>query len=238
MFTSPGPRGGLQPPQYLLEGQHRGDRQSRSFPGYTADYFLLQDIEEPTRRGAMLDLVLIRKEGLVGNVELKGSLSSKNHGVAEFKGGNQCAQKAHNSGLQESRLASSGPCLVDYPGTKPWRVQESWLIFKNRLLQAQEQCIPTKRKSGKNTRKPSSMNKELLDKLKQKQTYRGWKQGQVVWEEYRKSIQPSLCLLDFLLVSWFVLDLSLFQSTSPNKMFCYKIPGFCNGLILYASQCE
>jgi len=33
-------------------------------------------IEEPTRRGAMLDLVLTNKEGLVGNVNLKGSLAA------------------------------------------------------------------------------------------------------------------------------------------------------------------
>jgi len=35
--------------------------------------------EEPTRRGAMLDLVLINKEGLVGNVKLKGSLGCSNN---------------------------------------------------------------------------------------------------------------------------------------------------------------
>jgi len=29
------------------------------------------------------------------------------------------------------------------------------------------------------------MNKELLDKVKHKnEAYRGWKQGQVTWEEY------------------------------------------------------
>jgi len=32
--------------------------------------------------------------------------------------------------------------------------QESWSLFKDHLLQAQEQCIPTKRKSGSNTRRP------------------------------------------------------------------------------------
>ena len=31
------------------------------------------------------------------------------------------------------------------------------------------------------------MNKELLAKVKQKkEAYRGWKQGQVAWEEYRE----------------------------------------------------
>ncbi|KFQ85446.1 hypothetical protein N337_12339, partial [Phoenicopterus ruber ruber] len=70
--------------------------------------------------------------------------------------------------------------------------QASWLIFKDHLLQAQEQCIPTKRKSGKNTRSPAWMNKELLDKLKhKKEAYRGWKQGQVAWQEYREIVRAA-----------------------------------------------
>ncbi|GAB0189782.1 mitochondrial enolase superfamily member 1 [Grus japonensis] len=36
------------------------------------------------------------------------------------------------------------------------------------------------------------MNKELLDKLKhKKEAYRGWKQGQVAWEEYREIVQAA-----------------------------------------------
>jgi len=42
--------------------------------------------------------------------------------------------------------------------------QESWLIFKDHLLQGQERCVPAKSKSGKNTRRPAWMNTELLDK--------------------------------------------------------------------------
>jgi len=46
------------------------------------------------------------------------------------------------------------------------------LIFWDHLLQTQVQCIPTTRKSGKNTRIPPWMNKDLLDKLKHKmETY-------------------------------------------------------------------
>lgn len=45
--------------------------------------------------------------------------------------------------------------------------QESWLIFRNCLLQPQKQCIPTNRKSGKNAGRSVWMNKGLLDKLKQ-----------------------------------------------------------------------
>ncbi|KAJ7428069.1 rna-directed dna polymerase from mobile element jockey-like [Pitangus sulphuratus] len=65
-------------------------------------------------------------------------------------------------------------------------------MFKDCLFQAQEQCIPTERKSGKNARRPAWMNKEFLDKLKhQREGYRGWKQRQVVWEEYREIVQAA-----------------------------------------------
>ena len=47
--------------------------------------FLLQVIEEPMRTGAMLDLVLPNKEGLVRNVKLKGSLGCSDHEMVEFK---------------------------------------------------------------------------------------------------------------------------------------------------------
>jgi len=68
--------------------------------------------------------------------------------------------------------------------------QESCLIISDHLLQDQEQCMPTKRKSGRNARRPTWMNKELLNKLKQKkEAYREWKQGQVAWDEYREIVR-------------------------------------------------
>lgn len=45
-------------------------------------------------------------------------------------------------------------------------VQESWLILKDHLLQAQEKSIPKKRKGGEKARKPARMNKKLLNKHK------------------------------------------------------------------------
>ena len=47
-------------------------------------------------------------------------------------------------------------------GRVPWDkalegrgAQEIWLIVKDHLLQTQERCIPTKRKLGKNARRPA-----------------------------------------------------------------------------------
>ncbi|PKU48058.1 dtw domain-containing protein 2 [Limosa lapponica baueri] len=62
-----------------------GHKQSRRFLQCINDNFLLQVTEEPTRSHAMLDLVLTNKEGLVGNVELKGSLGCSDHKMMKFK---------------------------------------------------------------------------------------------------------------------------------------------------------
>jgi len=62
-------------------------------------------------------------------------------------------------------------------------------MFKDHLLQSQEQCISNKRKSGRNARMPAWMNKLLLETLKhKKETYSRWKQGQVAWEEYKEIV--------------------------------------------------
>ncbi|GAB0175990.1 hypothetical protein GRJ2_000064200 [Grus japonensis] len=62
-----------------------GHKQSRRFLECIDDNFLLQVIEESTRRGAMLALVLTNKERLVGDVKLKGSLGCSYHEMVEFK---------------------------------------------------------------------------------------------------------------------------------------------------------
>ncbi|PKU39914.1 rna-directed dna polymerase from mobile element hypothetical protein [Limosa lapponica baueri] len=62
-----------------------GYKRSRRFLECIDDNFLLQVVEEPMRRGAVLGLVLTNKEGLVGNVKLKGNLGCSDHEMVEFK---------------------------------------------------------------------------------------------------------------------------------------------------------
>jgi len=59
------------------------------------DNFLLQVIEDLMSRGAALDLVLTNKEGLVGNVKLRGSLGCSDHEMVKFKF-LTAAREAHN----------------------------------------------------------------------------------------------------------------------------------------------
>ncbi|GAB0199210.1 hypothetical protein GRJ2_002386400 [Grus japonensis] len=143
----------------------------------------------------MLDLVLTNKEGLVGNVKLKSSLGCSDHEMVDFKI-LRAARRVHSKLTTLGFRRADFGLFRDLLGRVPWDkalegrgAQDSWLVFKDYLFQAEEQCIPTKRKSGKNTRRPPWMNKELLDKLKhKKEAYRGWKQGQVAWEKYRETI--------------------------------------------------
>ncbi|GAB0183347.1 hypothetical protein GRJ2_000800000 [Grus japonensis] len=126
------------------------------------------------RRVAMLDLVLANKEGLVENVKLKGSLDCSDHEMTEFKI-LRAARRAHSKlTTLDFRRADLG-LFRDLLGRVPWDkvlegigAQESWLVFKGRLLQAQERCIPVNRKSGKHAQRPAWMNKELLGKVKHK----------------------------------------------------------------------
>ncbi|PKU43893.1 dtw domain-containing protein 2 [Limosa lapponica baueri] len=79
-----------------------GHKQSRRFLECTDNNFLLQVMEQPTRRGAMLDLVLTNREGLVGNAKLQGSLGCSDREMMEFKI------------LRAVRRAHSKPTALDF----------------------------------------------------------------------------------------------------------------------------
>ena len=77
--------GDFNHPNICWRDNTAGHKQSRRFLECVDGNFLLQVIEEPARRGAMLDLVLTNKEGLVGSVKLKVSLGCSDHEMVEFK---------------------------------------------------------------------------------------------------------------------------------------------------------
>ncbi|PKU47462.1 hypothetical protein llap_2202 [Limosa lapponica baueri] len=109
-------------------------------------------IEEPTRRGAMLDLVLNNKEGLVGIVKLKGSLDCSDHEMVKFKtlrGGRRPHSKLINLDLRRADFGLFMDLLVRVMWDKVLEgrgTPKNWLIFKDHLLQAQEEVCPNKEK--------------------------------------------------------------------------------------------
>ena len=57
----------------------------RSFLKHLHDNLLIQLLKEPTRKGALLDLLLVNREGLLGEVAIGGRLGHSDHEVVEFK---------------------------------------------------------------------------------------------------------------------------------------------------------
>ncbi|KFV12158.1 hypothetical protein N339_01881, partial [Pterocles gutturalis] len=101
--------------------------------------------------------------------------------------------------------------------------QKSWSVFKAQLLRAQEQCIPRKRKVGKNARRPQWMKKELLDLLQQKnKIYREWKQEQVSWEVYKAAVQTAR---DQVRKAKAQTELNLSRDIKGNKKTFYQYTG-------------
>ncbi|GAB0209590.1 mitochondrial enolase superfamily member 1 [Grus japonensis] len=64
------------------------------------------------------------------------------------------------------------------------------------------------------------MNKELLDKLKhKKEAYRGWKPGQVAWEEYRETVRAAR---DQVRKAKALIELNLARDVKGNKKSFYR----------------
>ncbi|GAB0206526.1 hypothetical protein GRJ2_003118200 [Grus japonensis] len=190
--------GDLNHPDICWKGNTARHAQSRRFLQSIDDNFLTQVVEEPTRRGVLLDLVLTNKEGLVGDVKVGGSLGCSDHENVEFRILHGRSRAMSRITTLDFRRANFG-LFKDLLGRIPWvralegrGAQESWSIFKHHFLQAQDRCIPKNRKSSKGGRTPAWMSKELLEKLKgKKEVYRMWKKGLATWEEYRNVV--SVC---------------------------------------------
>ena len=109
------------------------------------------------------------EEELVSNVKLKGSLEYSDHEMVEFEILRVSKRVCSKFATLDFRRADF-ELLRELLGRVTWKkalegrgAQESWLVFKDHLLQAQKQCIPRKKKADKNSRRPLWINKELLD---------------------------------------------------------------------------
>ncbi|KAK4817455.1 hypothetical protein QYF61_015610 [Mycteria americana] len=130
--------GDFNHPDICWRDNTAGHKQSGRFLECVDDDFLLQVIEEPARRGAMLDLLLTNKEELVGNVKLKGSLGCSDHEMVEFKI-LRAPRRVHSKlTTLDFRRADFG-LFRDLLGRVPWDkalegrgAQESWNVKGNK----------------------------------------------------------------------------------------------------------
>ncbi|PKU27262.1 glycerol kinase [Limosa lapponica baueri] len=77
--------GDFSHPDICWEAYRARHVQSRRFLQCIDDNFLTQVVEEATRTGVLLDLVLTNKEGLVEDMKVGGSLGCSDHEKTQFR---------------------------------------------------------------------------------------------------------------------------------------------------------
>lgn len=110
--------------QTNIWGRYHFHHRLKQFSGFLEcldDNFLLEVIEKPTRRGALLDLILTTKEGLLGMWRSKAALNAAtmrwwNSGPWWQAEGWKASSQPWTSGDQT--LASSGICLEQSHGIR------------------------------------------------------------------------------------------------------------------------
>ncbi|KAF4799511.1 hypothetical protein TURU_054333 [Turdus rufiventris] len=104
-------------PNICWKDDSAGHKHTRRFLECVDDSFLLQVMEEPMRRGVLLNLVLSYKEDLMRNVNLKGGVGCSDHEVVKIL---RTMRKMHSKlatlDFRRAELALFG----DVVGRVPW----------------------------------------------------------------------------------------------------------------------
>jgi len=109
-------------------------------------------VEEPTRKGALLDLVLTNKQGLDEDVKAGGRLGCSDHEMVEFRilhGGSRAISRIKTLDF----MSANFDLFKELLGGILWvrvlevmGVQECWLLFKHHFFHAPKRCIPLRKK--------------------------------------------------------------------------------------------
>jgi len=110
--------------------------QSRRFLQSIIDNFLVQVVEEPTRKVTLLDLVLTNKEGLEEDVNVAGRLGCSDHEMVEFRilcGGSRAISRIKTLDLRRDNFGLFKELLGGIPWARALEgrgVQDCRLLFK------------------------------------------------------------------------------------------------------------
>ena len=126
---------------------HRAVRGTPPYLKYVEDNFLSQVLSEPTRKGALLDLLFVNREGLMGDVMVGGCLGHSDHERIESKIFGVMRKKVSRVATLDFRRANF-KLFRELVSRVSWEsafeglgVHECWSVFKNHLLKAQEKEI-------------------------------------------------------------------------------------------------
>ncbi|GAB0188391.1 hypothetical protein GRJ2_001304400 [Grus japonensis] len=135
-------------------------KQSRRFLECVEDNFLTQLVREPTREGALLDLLFANTEGLVGDVMVGGRLGPSDYEMIEFLILGEVRRGVSRTATLDFRRAGFG-LFRTLVGRVPQEavlrgkgVSEGWTFFKKKALKVQEQGPCAKRRVGREEDRP------------------------------------------------------------------------------------
>jgi len=123
-------------------------KQSRRFLECVEDNFLKQLVSVPTRGGASLDLLFTNREGLLGNVVVRGCLGLSDREMIEFFVRGKVNRGAGKTTTMDFPRGDFGlfRTLVERVSwkrvLKGKGVQAGWTFLKEEVLKAQEQAVP------------------------------------------------------------------------------------------------
>jgi len=114
-------------------------------------------VSEPTRGGALLNLLFTNREGLVGDVVVRGHLGLSNHEMIEFSIPGEAKRRADIVLFRTLVERVSWERVLKGKG-----VQAGWTFFKEQVLKAQEQAVPMCWKTNRWGRRPAWLNRAIL----------------------------------------------------------------------------
>ena len=100
--------------------------------------------EGPTRKGALLDLILTSQEGLTGNVKIEGSLGCSHHEMVEFRNVRAGRRVTSKLTTQDFWRADSG-LVKGLLGRVPWDKALAGSGGPRKLLHIQGSHLPSSR---------------------------------------------------------------------------------------------
>ncbi|KAJ7427992.1 hypothetical protein WISP_02289 [Willisornis vidua] len=149
-------------------------RQSRRFLESIEDNSLLQLVNEPTRGGAPLDLLFTNREGLVGDVVVRGCLGHSDHEIIDISILRDVRRAINKTSTLDFRRADFG-LFRRLVWSIPWEttlenkgVREGWTYFKKEVLSAQEQADPLCQKASWRGGQPAWLNRKILKGIREK----------------------------------------------------------------------
>ncbi|PKU36060.1 adaptin ear-binding coat-associated protein 1 [Limosa lapponica baueri] len=162
--------GDFNPPDTSWVHNTAEKEESRRFLECVGDNFLTQLVREPTREGALQDLLFVNRERLMGDVMVGGHLGYSDQEMIEFLIFREARRGVSRTAIMDFWRAHFGlfKSLLD---RVPWEaalkgkgVQEGWMFFREEVLKVQQQAIPVRSKASCPGKRLAWLNKEIREK--------------------------------------------------------------------------